>query len=40
MSVKQAMSHIHLSNINEICDNPDEYIIRIGIIYFVQQEMH
>ena len=29
-----------LSNVNKMYDNPGEYIIRIGIIYFVQQEMH
>lgn len=40
MSVQQALSHLRLSNVNKMYDNPGEYIIRIGIIYFVQQEMH
>ena len=36
MSVKQSTPHLHLSNINDMYDNPGEYTIRIAIIYFIQ----
>ena len=36
MPIKQSKPHLHLSNINDMYANPDKYMIRIVIIYFVQ----